>query len=82
MPAQRHGSIALDSVITIPGTSIRLGLDPILGLLLVGVYVLIFLVSLILVVEAARLGLPITPTWRSITVPIRLSGLIRCTQPT
>lgn len=55
----RQLSMALDSAITIPGTSIRLGLDPILGLLPVGGDVLSFLISLILVVEAARLGLPI-----------------------
>jgi hypothetical protein len=48
----------LDRAVTVPGTRIRLGLDPILGLLPVGGDVVGVALSIYLMIEAARLGAP------------------------
>ena len=48
----------LDNAIAIPGTDIRFGLDPILGLLPGGGDVLTGFMSVYIVFEAARMGLP------------------------
>lgn len=50
----------LDRAVTVPGTRIRLGLDPILGLLPVGGDVVGVALSIYLVIEAARLGAPVS----------------------
>lgn len=54
----RQMSHLLDNVIAIPGTGIRFGLDPILGLLPGGGDVLTGFMSVYIVFEAARMGLP------------------------
>jgi len=51
-------SYLLDSAIAIPGTSYRFGLDPILGVLPGGGDLLTGLLSVYIVVEGARMGLP------------------------
>lgn len=48
----------LDNAITIPGTKLRLGLDPILGLLPGGGDTITGGISAYIVVEAARMGIP------------------------
>jgi len=54
----RHGASLLDSVFTIPGTNIRLGLDPILGLI-PGLGDLVSPVyTLAILAQARELGLP------------------------
>ena len=54
----RRISRILDNAITIPGTKISFGLDPILGLLPGGGDTITGGVSAYIVVEAARMGLP------------------------
>ncbi|RCJ27539.1 hypothetical protein A6770_25705 [Nostoc minutum NIES-26] len=54
----RQLSRLLDKVITIPGTPIAIGLDPILGFIPIGGDFLGFLLSSYIIVEAARLGVP------------------------
>ncbi len=56
MKRLRQLSHLLDNAIALPGTDIRFGLDPILGL--VGADVLTGLVSVYIVFEGARMGLP------------------------
>ncbi|OUL18993.1 DUF4112 domain-containing protein [Nostoc sp. 106C] len=52
----RQISRLMDNVITVPGTQVGVGLDPILGLLPIGGDVLGVILSGYIVVEAARLG--------------------------
>ncbi|MDZ8056086.1 MAG: DUF4112 domain-containing protein [Aulosira sp. ZfuVER01] len=52
----RQLSRLLDNIITVPGTQVGIGLDPILGLLPIGGDVLGVILSGYIVVEAARLG--------------------------
>ncbi|MEM9091809.1 MAG: DUF4112 domain-containing protein [Cyanobacteria bacterium P01_F01_bin.53] len=54
----RQMSHVLDNAITVPGTKVRFGLDPILGVLPGGGDVLTGLMSVYIVFEGARLGLP------------------------
>ncbi|BAY28500.1 hypothetical protein NIES2107_03300 [Nostoc carneum NIES-2107] len=54
----RQLSRILDNAITIPGTQVGVGIDPILGLLPVGGDFLGVMLSCYIVVEAARLGVP------------------------
>lgn len=54
----RRVSKLLDNAITIPGTKISFGLDPILGLLPGGGDTLTGGISAYIVVEAARMGIP------------------------
>ncbi|MBD2163177.1 DUF4112 domain-containing protein [Calothrix membranacea FACHB-236] len=54
----RQLSRILDNAITIPGTQVGVGIDPILGLLPVGGDFLGVMLSCYIVVEAARLGIP------------------------
>lgn len=56
----RQLSHLLDNAIAIPGTSYRFGLDPILGVLPGGGDVLTGLMSVYIVFEGARMGLPAT----------------------
>lgn len=48
----------LDNAINIPGTPVRFGLDPIVGLLPGGGDLIMSLFSIYMVIEAARMGLP------------------------
>ena len=54
----RQISHVLDNAISVPGTKVRVGLDPILGLLPGGGDVLTGLLSVYIVFEGARMGLP------------------------
>ncbi|MBW4562470.1 MAG: DUF4112 domain-containing protein [Mojavia pulchra JT2-VF2] len=54
----RQFSRLLDNVITIPGTKVGVGLDPILGFIPIGGDVLGIMLSCYIVLEAARLGAP------------------------
>jgi hypothetical protein len=54
----RQLSRVLDKAITIPGTKVSVGLDPLLGLLPVGGDVLGLVFSGYIILEAARLGAP------------------------
>ena len=54
----RRISRLLDNAIAIPGTKIRLGLDPILGLLPGGGDTITGGISAYIVIEAARMGVP------------------------
>ncbi|MEO1447706.1 MAG: DUF4112 domain-containing protein, partial [Cyanobacteria bacterium J06635_11] len=54
----RQMSYLLDNAIAIPGTKVRFGLDPILGVLPGGGDVLTGLMSVYIVFAAARMGLP------------------------
>jgi Domain of unknown function (DUF4112) len=52
----RHLSRVLDKAVTIPGTEISVGLDPLLGLIPVGGDVLTLVFSGYIILEAAKLG--------------------------
>ncbi|MFM2064049.1 MAG: hypothetical protein RLZZ507_3720 [Cyanobacteriota bacterium] len=52
----RQISRLLDNAITIPGTQVGIGLDPILGLIPVGGDVLGLIFSIYIIIESARLG--------------------------
>ncbi|HYW20934.1 MAG TPA: DUF4112 domain-containing protein [Nodularia sp. (in: cyanobacteria)] len=54
----RQLSRILDKAVTIPGTSIRIGLDPLIGFIPLGGDVLGIILSSYIVIEAARLGVP------------------------
>lgn len=54
----RQMSHLLDNAIAVPGTKVRFGLDPILGVLPGGGDVLTGLMSVYIVFEGARMGLP------------------------
>lgn len=54
----RQISHVLDNAIPVPGTKVRVGLDPILGLLPGGGDVLTGLMSVYIVFEGARMGVP------------------------
>ena len=54
----RQLSRLLDTVITIPGTPIAMGLDPIIGIIPIGGDVLGLILSCYIVFEASRLGVP------------------------
>ncbi|MBD2342431.1 DUF4112 domain-containing protein [Calothrix sp. FACHB-156] len=71
----RQLSRLLDNAITIPGTQVGVGLDPILGLLPVGGDFLGIMLSSYIVVEAARLGLPRATIGRMV-VNIIVDGLV------
>ena len=54
----RSLSHLLDNAITIPGTPVRFGIDPIVGLLPGGGDLIMSVFSIYIVIEAARMGLP------------------------
>ncbi|MTJ49579.1 DUF4112 domain-containing protein [Dolichospermum sp. UHCC 0259] len=54
----RQLSGILDNIITIPGTQIGVGLDPIIGLLPIGGDALGLIFSFYIIIEAAQLGVP------------------------
>jgi Domain of unknown function (DUF4112) len=54
----RQLSRVLDKAITVPGTNISVGIDPLLGLIPIGGDVLTLIFSSYIILEAARLGAP------------------------
>ncbi|MBW4558575.1 MAG: DUF4112 domain-containing protein [Trichormus sp. ATA11-4-KO1] len=56
----RQISRILDKIVTIPGTPIHIGLDPIIGFIPIGGDFLGFMLSSYIIIEAARLGVPKT----------------------
>lgn len=54
----RQLSRLLDQVVTIPGTPIHIGLDPLIGFIPIGGDVLGLILASYIVLEAARLGVP------------------------
>jgi Domain of unknown function (DUF4112) len=71
----RQLSRLMDNMITIPGTQVGVGLDPILGLLPIGGDFLGVILSCYIVVEAARIGVPRASLGRMV-VNIIVDGLI------
>ncbi|ARV58689.1 hypothetical protein BZZ01_08580 [Nostocales cyanobacterium HT-58-2] len=71
----RQLSRLLDRVITIPGTQVSIGLDPILGLIPVGGDFLGVMLSAYIVLESARLGAP-AATLSRMVLNIIIDGLI------
>ncbi|MEC4815562.1 MAG: DUF4112 domain-containing protein [Scytonema sp. PMC 1069.18] len=71
----RQISRVLDKAVTIPGTQIGIGLDPILGFLPVGGDFIGILFSSYIVLEAARLGAPASTVGKMI-VNIIIDGLL------
>jgi hypothetical protein len=53
----RQISRVLDNAVTIPGTPVGIGLDPILGLIPVGGDVLSLMFSIYIIIESAKLGI-------------------------
>ncbi|MDB9375109.1 DUF4112 domain-containing protein [Nodularia sphaerocarpa] len=54
----RRLSHILDKVVAVPGTPIRIGLDPLIGFIPIGGDVLGIILASYIVIEAARLGVP------------------------
>lgn len=54
----RHLSRILDKLVTIPGTPIHIGLDPLVGFLPIGGDILGVILASYIVIEAARIGVP------------------------
>jgi hypothetical protein len=71
----RQLSRLLDRVITVPGTQISIGLDPILGLIPVGGDFLGVMLSAYIVLESARLGAPASTLSRMV-LNIIIDGLV------
>ncbi|MBC1220522.1 DUF4112 domain-containing protein [Nostoc sp. UCD121] len=71
----RQLSRLLDNVITIPGTKIGFGLDPILGLIPIGGDFLGVMFSSYIILEAARLGVS-RATLGKMVVNVILDGLV------
>jgi hypothetical protein len=62
----RQFSRLLDNIITIPGTQIGVGLDPIIGLLPIGGDALGLILSFYIIMEAAQLGVPVATLGRMV----------------
>ncbi|KAB8333186.1 DUF4112 domain-containing protein [Scytonema tolypothrichoides VB-61278] len=71
----RQLSRVLDRAITVPGTQVSVGLDPILGLIPVGGDFLGVMLSAYIVLEAARLGAP-AATLSRMVLNIIIDGLV------
>jgi hypothetical protein len=71
----RQLSRLLDKVITVPGTQLSIGLDPILGLIPVGGDFLGIMLSSYIVLESARLGAPASTLSRMV-LNIIIDGLL------
>ncbi|BAZ22301.1 hypothetical protein NIES4073_31830 [Kalymmatonema gypsitolerans NIES-4073] len=71
----RQLSRLLDKVITVPGTQLSIGLDPILGLIPVGGDFLGVMLSAYIVLESARLGAPASTLSRMV-LNIIIDGLV------
>lgn len=56
----------MDEVVPIPGTKVKIGLDPIMGMLPLGGELVASAFSCIALVEAMRWGLPLRVTWQMI----------------
>jgi hypothetical protein len=71
----RFAARVLDDSVQIPGTPLRVGLDPLLGLLLVAGDAVSGALSLYIVVESARLGVPLPTLLRMVAnVAIDVGG--------
>lgn len=75
MKRLRGLSILLDDSIPVPGTDYRVGLDPIVGLLPGAGDTLTGLVSAYIVIEAARLGVPV-PVLAQMVLNIVLESIV------
>ena len=71
----RQLSHLLDKALTVPGTPISIGLDPILGLIPVGGDFLGVMLSSYIILEAARLGAP-TATLSRMVLNMIIDGLV------
>ncbi|MBW4675673.1 MAG: DUF4112 domain-containing protein [Desmonostoc geniculatum HA4340-LM1] len=71
----RQISRLLDNAITIPGTQVGIGIDPILGLIPVGGDFLGIMFSCYIILEAARLGVS-RPSLGRMVVNVIIDGLI------
>ncbi|WP_414529077.1 DUF4112 domain-containing protein [Nodularia chucula] len=65
----------LDKVVTIPGTPIHIGLDPLVGFIPVGGDILGIVLSSYIIIEAARLGVP-KAILRKMVVNVIIDGLV------
>jgi hypothetical protein len=71
----RQLSRLLDNIVTVPGTNVGIGLDPIIGLFPVGGDFLGVMLSCYIVLEAARLGVPHTSLGKMV-LNIVIDGLV------
>ncbi|MFN5892174.1 MAG: DUF4112 domain-containing protein, partial [Dolichospermum sp.] len=71
----RQLSKILDNIITIPGTQVGIGLDPIMGLIPVGGDALGLIFSFYIIIEAAQLGLS-TATLGRMVMNVIIDSLI------
>jgi hypothetical protein len=71
----RQLSKILDNIITIPGTQVGIGLDPIIGLLPIGGDALGLIFSFYIIIEAAQLGLS-TATLGRMVMNVIIDSLI------
>ncbi|MEA5514854.1 DUF4112 domain-containing protein [Nodularia sp. UHCC 0506] len=71
----RRLSLILDKVITIPGTPIHIGLDPLIGFIPIGGDVLGIILASYIVIEAAKLGVP-QATLRKMVLNVIIDGLV------
>lgn len=71
----RQISKILDNIITIPGTQVGIGLDPIIGLIPVGGDALGLIFSFYIIIEAAQLGLS-TATLGRMVMNVILDSLV------
>lgn len=71
----RRLSRILDKIVTVPGTPIRIGLDPLIGFIPIGGDVLGIILASYIVIEAARLGVP-QATLRKMVLNVVIDGLV------
>ncbi|AVZ29875.1 DUF4112 domain-containing protein [Nodularia spumigena] len=71
----RQLSRILDKAVTIPGTPIHIGLDPLIGFLPIGGDILGIILSSYIVIEAAKLGVPKSTLSRMI-LNVIIDGLV------
>ncbi|MBE9198806.1 MULTISPECIES: DUF4112 domain-containing protein [unclassified Nodularia (in: cyanobacteria)] len=71
----RQLSRILDKVVTVPGTPIRIGIDPLIGFIPIGGDVLGIILASYIVIEAARLGVP-QATLRKMVLNVVIDGLV------
>ncbi|MDP5337758.1 MAG: DUF4112 domain-containing protein [Nodularia sp. (in: cyanobacteria)] len=71
----RRLSRILDKVVTIPGTPIRIGIDPLVGFIPIGGDVLGIILAGYIVIEAAKLGVP-QATLRKMVLNVIIDGLV------
>ncbi len=71
----RRLSRILDKVVTIPGTPIHIGLDPLVGFIPIGGDVVGIILASYIVIEAAKLGVP-KATLRKMVLNVIIDGLV------